>query len=112
MPITPVAGEPRGLNGKNGANAPLTDRGEKLLKARPAAPAARSTKIVIDDLNICRCSLKAGLWLFTVQMFLKDRILTLYVPQDHLFCRRARSCRSNTPSRREITARLSSRLVE
>jgi hypothetical protein len=34
-------------------------------------------------------------------------ILTLYVAQDHLFCRRARSSRSNAPSRHEIPARLS-----
>jgi hypothetical protein len=52
----------------------------------------------------CRCSLKAGLWLFTVQMFLKCRILTLYAPQDHLFC--VKSLATATPISRAIATPL------
>src|SRR6516225_10042733 len=51
MPVTTVAGQPRCLDRKDGADPPLTDRSQQALKARPIDAASRAAKIIVDQLD-------------------------------------------------------------
>src|SRR6478735_3174256 len=51
MPVTTVAGQPRCLDRKYGADPPLTDRSQQALKARPIDAASRAAEIIVDDLD-------------------------------------------------------------
>src|SRR5437868_10084534 len=48
----PFARQPGGLQREHGADAALTDRGQKLLEAGPPCAPARSAKIIVDHLDI------------------------------------------------------------
>src|SRR5262245_27673016 len=49
MPIAAVAREPRRLDREHGADAPLADRRQQALEARPRDDAARAAHIIVDD---------------------------------------------------------------
>src|SRR5271157_5855640 len=51
MPVAAVAGEPGGFDRKYRPNAPLADRRQQPLEARPRDAAARAAEIVIDNLD-------------------------------------------------------------
>ena len=51
VPVATVAGQPRGLDRKYGADPPLTDRSQQALEARPIDAATRATKIIVNDLD-------------------------------------------------------------
>src|SRR5258708_35973800 len=51
MPVATVAGQPRGLDRKYGADPPLTDRSQQALETRPVDAASRAAKIIVDDLD-------------------------------------------------------------
>src|SRR6516225_9424544 len=51
MPVAAVAGQPRCLDRKYGADPPLTDRSQQALEARPIDAASRATEIIVDDLD-------------------------------------------------------------
>ena len=51
MPVATVAGQPRRLDRKYGADAALADRCQQALEARPIDAAARAAKIIVDDLD-------------------------------------------------------------
>jgi hypothetical protein len=51
MPVATVAGQPRRLDRKYGADPPLTDRSQQALEARPIDAASRAAKIIVNDLD-------------------------------------------------------------
>ena len=51
VPVAAVAGQPRGLDRKYGADAAFTDRRQQALEARPIDAAARAAEIIVDDLD-------------------------------------------------------------
>src|SRR5947209_14333582 len=51
MPVAAVAGQPRCLDRKYGADPPLTDRSQQALEARPIDAASRAAQIIVDDLD-------------------------------------------------------------
>src|SRR5947199_5198320 len=51
MPVAAVAGEPGGFDREYGSNAPLADRGQQTLEARPRDAATRAAEIIIDHLD-------------------------------------------------------------
>src|SRR5207237_10758068 len=51
MPVAAVAGQPRCLDRKYGADPPFTDRSQQALKARPIDAASRAAQIIVDDLD-------------------------------------------------------------
>src|ERR1700730_9397761 len=51
MPVAAVAGQPRCLDRKYGADPPLTDRGQQALETRPGAGASRAARIIVDDID-------------------------------------------------------------
>jgi len=51
MPVATVAGQPRCLDRKYGADPPLTDRRQPALETRPIDAASRAAKIIVDDLD-------------------------------------------------------------
>src|SRR5258707_14510899 len=51
MPVATVAGQPRRLDRKHGADPPLTDRSQQALETRPVGAASRAAKIIVDDLD-------------------------------------------------------------
>ncbi len=51
MPVAAIAGETRGLDRKDGADAPFADRRQQALEAGACDPAARAAEIIIDDLD-------------------------------------------------------------
>src|SRR2546421_12649218 len=50
-PVAPVAGQPRHLDRKYGADPPLTDRSQQALEARPIDAPSRSAQIIVNDLD-------------------------------------------------------------
>jgi hypothetical protein len=52
MPVAAVAGEPGGFDREYGSDAPLADRCQQPLEARPSNATARATEIIIDDLDL------------------------------------------------------------
>lgn len=52
MPITPVAGQTRSLDGHHGADAAFTYRRQKLLETRTSDPRAGAAEIVVDHADI------------------------------------------------------------
>ena len=61
MPIAPVAGQTRRLDGHHGADAALADRRQQLLKSRTSDTRARATEIVVDDADIGPTELSGAL---------------------------------------------------
>jgi len=51
MPVAAIAGEPGGFDREYGSHAPLADRCQQTLEARPSDAAARPAEIIIDDLD-------------------------------------------------------------
>src|SRR5215469_7219020 len=51
VPVAAVAGETRSLDRENGADATVTDCGQQPLEAGTGDAAARSSEIVVDDLD-------------------------------------------------------------
>jgi hypothetical protein len=51
VPVTAIAGETRGLDCKHSAHARLADCGQQALEAGACDAAARSSEIVVDDLD-------------------------------------------------------------
>src|SRR6266404_1961124 len=51
MPVATVAGQPRCLDRKYGADPPLTDRSQQALETRPVDARSRAAKIIVDDLD-------------------------------------------------------------
>src|SRR5438094_33871 len=51
VPVAAVAGQPRCLDRKYGADPPLTDRSQQALEARPIDAASRAAQIIVDDLD-------------------------------------------------------------
>ena len=51
MPVTTVAGQPRRLDRKDGADPPLTDCSQQALETRPLDAASRAAKIIVDKLD-------------------------------------------------------------
>src|SRR5438270_3416597 len=51
MPVATVAGQPRCLDRKYGADPPLTDGSQQALEARPIDAASRAAQIIVDDLD-------------------------------------------------------------
>src|SRR5882762_10793751 len=51
MPVATVAGQPRCLDRKYGADPRLTDRSQQALETRPVNAASRAAKIIVDDLD-------------------------------------------------------------
>src|SRR5258706_12540965 len=51
MPVATVAGQPRCLDRKYGADPPFTDPSQQALETRPVDAASRAAKIVVDDLD-------------------------------------------------------------
>src|SRR3954467_10113176 len=51
VPVAAVAGEARGFDRDDGADAALADGGEQLLEARPGNTGAGAAEIVVDHLN-------------------------------------------------------------
>ena len=52
MPIASIARQTRSLNRQDGTDATLADGRQQLLEARSGDPAAGTTKIVVDYLNV------------------------------------------------------------
>ncbi len=52
VPVAPVAGQPRGLDGDHRADTPFADRRQQLLEAGPGNAAAGTAKIVVDNSNV------------------------------------------------------------
>jgi len=61
MPVAAVAGEPGGFDRKHGSDAPLADRCQQALEARPSDAAARPTEIIIDDLDLGPAELRGAI---------------------------------------------------
>src|ERR1700758_5364353 len=51
MPVATVAGQPRCLDRKDGADPPLTDRSQQALEAGPIDSASRAAEIIVDALD-------------------------------------------------------------
>ena len=51
VPVAAVAGQPGGFDREYGADAPLADRRQQALEARPSDAAARAAEIIVDDLD-------------------------------------------------------------
>src|ERR1700732_2998137 len=51
MPVATVAGQPRRLDRKDGADPPLTDCSQQALETRPLDAASRAAKIIVDKLD-------------------------------------------------------------
>src|SRR5260370_16498145 len=51
VPVATVAGQPRCLDRKYGADPPLTDCSQQALETRPVDAASRAAKIIVDDLD-------------------------------------------------------------
>src|SRR6516165_9765522 len=77
MPITPVAGQTRSLDGHHGADAALADRRQQLLESRTSDTRARATEIVVDDADIDPTELSGALdeSILPPAAFLTDRRL-------------------------------------
>jgi hypothetical protein len=52
MPVAPIARQTRRLDRKDGADAPLADRGQQALEAGSGDTAAGAAKIIVDDLDL------------------------------------------------------------
>jgi hypothetical protein len=50
-PVAAVAGQPRCLDRKYGADPTLTNRSQQALEARPIDAASRAAQIIVDDLD-------------------------------------------------------------
>jgi hypothetical protein len=61
MPITPVAGQTRSLDGHHGADPALANRRQQLLESRTSDTRARPTEIVVDDADIGPTELSGAL---------------------------------------------------
>jgi hypothetical protein len=52
VPVTAVAGKPRGLDRDDGTDPPLADRGEQLLEAGAGDTGAGTAEIIVDHLHV------------------------------------------------------------
>ena len=61
VPIAPVAGQARGLDGHHGADAALADRRQQLLEPRTGDARAGTAEVVVDDADVGPAKLPSAL---------------------------------------------------